>query len=123
MLKLFKSSKSEKEEKEKKTVSYSLRGGLAWFHLRADGRMEPLKVVEAHGRGLAEPDSTYKWMGRKLKGDEYAFLRAADWMAKNLAVRTAELEEFRLKGEVVDAGWSWVEFNLGKAEGASKAYP
>ena len=49
-----------KEEKEKKTVSYSLRGGLAWFHLRADGRMEPLKVVEAHGRGLAEPDSTYK---------------------------------------------------------------
>ena len=106
-----------KEEKEKKTVSYSLRGGLAWFHLRADGRMEPLKVVEAHGRGLAEPDSTYKWMGRKLKGDEYAFLRAADWMAKNLAVRTAELEEFRLKGEVVDAGWSWVEFNLGKAEG------
>jgi len=38
-------------------------------------------------------------------------------MAMNLAVRTAELETFRLKGEVVDAGWSWVEFNLGKAEG------
>jgi len=109
-----------KEEKGEKTVSYSLKGGLAWFHLEVDERggwMVPLKVVEAHGVGQAEQDSIYKWRGKKVKGDEYAFRQAADWMAMNLAVRTAELETFRLKGEVVDAGWSWVEFNLGKAEG------
>lgn len=111
----------ETEEDKKKFVKYRLEGGLVWFKLKVSpegkGKVVLFAKIETHGSFSADMGTTHELEGRKVDGDTYAFAKASEWLAKNLAVKTAELEEFRLRAEVFEFARGMVGFNLGKREG------
>jgi hypothetical protein len=118
---LTKHSRKVTKTDEKKSVAYKLKGGIIWFKLKVspEGKcvIEPVATLETKGSRSADLGSTHKLEGQKVDADTYAFAAASDWLAKNLAVKTAELEEFRLKAEVFEFAGGMVGFNLGKKEG------
>ena len=115
------SRKVTETKEKKKFVKYKLEGGTVWFKLKVSpegkGKVGLLAELETHGSYSADLEGEYKRRGRKVDGDTYAFAEASNWLAKNLAVRTAELEEFRLKAEVFEFAGGMVGFILGKKEG------
>ena len=120
--KVTETTEKEKEKEEKKKfVRYKLKGGMVWFKLGVSpdgkGRVRMLTQLETDGSHSADLEGTYKLRGRKVDGDTYAFAEASNWLAKNLVVKTAELEEFRLRAEVFEFAGGMVGFNLGKKEG------
>lgn len=124
---------------KKKTVTYKMKGGLVWFHLKVEsgkGTVEVLRdktgkeiigFLETDVSTSADPDEEYSLgLGsisitvpgvKKVSGDTYAFEQTVEKFAKNLEVLTSQLWSFILKIEIREVDGGKAGFNLGKREG------
>ena len=137
----------EKGKGKKTSIRYKLTGGIVWFKLDVSpagkGSVRLLTQLETHSSYSADLKGIYKLQENanedipvpgagifklikktvtavsapSMDEDSYAFLKASQSLAKNLAIKTAELEEFCLSAQVFDYAGGMVGFNLGKREG------
>ncbi len=139
--------KNEEEKKKKTSIRYKLTGGIVWFKLdvspEGKGSVKFLTQLETRSSYSAELKGIYKLQENadedipipgdgifklikktvaalstsSMDEDRYAFSKASESLAKNLAIKTAQLEEFCLTAQVFDFAGGMVGFNLGKREG------
>ena len=127
------------KDTKKKTVTYKMKGGLVWFHLKVEGGKGTVEVLkdkagkkvvaflETSTSSSADPDEEYSLgLGlvsitapgaKKVPGDTFAFEQTVNKFAKNLEVLTSQLWPFILEHVVKEVDGGKVGFNLGKKEG------
>jgi|GEM_PF-2322729 len=104
----------ENDEKEMKyTTTISINGGILWFKINYDNgqtTVVPLLKKETSSSGLAVKNSAddSNWA---------AFTAAANNYARNLEVATKEIEDFKLRTQVVEVTGAQIGFNMGRKEG------
>lgn len=123
---------TEDEETKERTVNYRISGGVVWFKLEVDkeSRVKMIQMIETSSSGSADPDKEYAAttfgkataildvsIGEKIDGDGYAFRQTIDTFSKNIGLKVAEMDEFKLKTGLVDVAGSKISFPMGEAEG------
>ena len=106
-------AKKDDDDKMKYTASVSISGGILWFKIDyVDGKtnVRPLLQKETSSSGLA-----VKSNAKVAEWD--AFAAAADNYARNLEVATKEIEDFKLKTQVLEVTGTDIGFNMGRKEG------
>jgi hypothetical protein len=102
------------------TINYDLRGGIIWFAVKTGETGSNVQILvkkEAVGKSGAKRSASIGYKGRTLSGPEYAFVTAAEVLARNLRIATQEIPEFQLTNPLTETGHGWVEFGIGKKEG------
>ncbi len=107
-------TKAEEEDDEMKyTVTTTLSGGIFWFKIdyqNGQTSVHPLLKKETTSVGVAKR--------KNAKNAEWlAFENAAANYARNLENATKEIEEFKLKSQVMEVTGSRIGFNMGHREG------
>ncbi len=105
---------------DKNMVNYELHGGIIWFSVKtgeAGASVTLLVKKETVGKGAAKVDAQFTHKGKVINGKQYAFVTAAEVLARNLKVATQEIPEFQLTNPLANTGSGWVEFSMGKREG------
>lgn len=106
------------QKTEKRTVTYYLSGGVAWFKfvvLEDQVSIEALKIIRTDESASADPDTNYPFSS--LDGDTGAFVKASEGLAEKLKLETLNIDDFALKTGLVEVSGSKVRFPLGKKEG------
>lgn len=109
-----------KFSEDKKMYTCDVKGGLLWYHIDTASetpRVESILKQETHSLGKGKEDNTYRYSGKKLKGDEFALYTAVSNFARNLQVATQEIPAFKLSAQVAYVDRHKIDFNLGKKEG------
>ena len=111
------SLEAKKDDKEKKVVSYNasttISGGILWFKIDyTNGRAEvrPLLQKETSSTGYSSKHNA-------KEAEWNAFQAAADNYAANLEVATKDIEDFKLKTQVLEVNGANIGFNMGRKEG------
>ncbi len=102
------------------TINFDLRGGIIWFAVKTGetgAAVQLLVKQEAVGKGAAKRTAKISYHGQTLSGPQYAFVTAAEVLARNLRVATQQIPEFQLTNPLTATGRGWVEFGAGKKEG------
>lgn len=86
--------------------TYTIEGGIIWFHLGFHGETPFVKLRAA---------KTTKSLGFGSK--EHAYQSAVRNFARNLKVATQEIEEFKLQAPIAEIEGDNITFKLGKKEG------
>ena len=125
---------SAKKETEDKYLSITIYGGILWWQLKVDGsgNASVEKVLEAKTSGLSSIDpngknpltdkplyTEFKFGNEKWSTtpEQYAQNDAMLAFAKNLGVKTKEIEAFKLQAQIVEADGKKYAFPLGFKEG------
>ncbi|MCK4339936.1 MAG: hypothetical protein KAW87_08130 [Candidatus Cloacimonetes bacterium] len=118
---------SMKKEIKKKNISVNINGGLLWYQVKVDkdGNASVKKVlgVKTKGIGFATiGEKIYKKFrfGKEVletTEDQYAQYDAVLVWAKNLGVKTKEINAFKLQAQVVEVIGRKYSFPLGFLEG------
>ncbi len=126
--------KSATQKVEDKTLTFKMEGGIIWWQLKVDeaGNSSVVKIKEATTSGISslDPESKNSLTGessyaRFKFGDtkwpttpeQYAQNDAMLAFAKNLGVKTKEIDDFKLTAQIVEASGKSYGFNLGTKEG------
>jgi|WetSurMetagenome_2_1015567.scaffolds.fasta_scaffold00509_7 hypothetical protein len=94
--------------------------GIVWFRIITAGekaRAIPVVKSVTYSSGFSMKDRTYATTSGLVGYQEYAFRSAVKNAARNLAVATQQIPEFKLSGQIVDRGFMSVGVNMGKREG------
>jgi hypothetical protein len=94
--------------------------GIIWFSISTKGdRAVAVPVVKnfTYSSGFSVKDRRYATEAGFVDYKEFAFRTAVKNAARNLAVATQQIADFRLSGQVIDKGFMGVGVNLGKREG------
>ncbi len=110
-------SENLEAKKEDKVVEYTstvtISGGILWFKIDyIDGR--------AHVRPLLQKETSSTGFSNRHNAKEaewLAFKAAADNYANNLEVATKDIEDFKLKTQVLEVNGAKIGFNMGRKEG------
>ena len=115
------------QESEKTSVTVSIKGGLIWWQLVVgpDGEtsIEQVLSAETSGIGSAKTDSdtytSFKFGAEKwsTSPQQYAQNDGMLAFAKNLGVKTKEIDEFKLTAQIAEASGKTYGFPLGFREG------
>jgi len=98
--------KKEQSKKDKNKYTYTVEGGIIWFHVNMAGD-EPavnLKVAKTT-------------LSRGFGSDRFAYESAVENFARNLKVATQEIPEFKLSAAISEVDDGTIAFKLGKKEG------
>ncbi|MCF7825662.1 MAG: porin family protein [Candidatus Marinimicrobia bacterium] len=110
-------SESTQAEKVEDVMWYesqvSISGGILWFKIDYDDghtSIRPLLERATSSTGFAKK--------KNAKDAEWsAFTMAADNYARNLEVATKDIEDFKLKTQVMEVAGAHIGFNMGRKEG------
>ena len=126
--------KSATKKLEDKSLTFKMEGGIIWWQLVVDesGNSSVIKVKEATTSGMSSLDpeskssltgvssySHFKFGDKKwpTTPEQYAQNDAMLAFAKNLGVKTKEIDDFKLTAQIVEATGKSYGFNLGTKEG------
>ena len=123
-----------KQEKEAKEISVEIQGGILWYQLAVDpGGNYSIKMLvgaKTSGLGRASIGAKNRLTGKplykefkfgkevlKTTEEQYAQYDAVLAWAKNLGVKTKEIDAFKLQAQIVEASGNKYGFPLGFSEG------
>lgn len=105
---------AKKEEKVMKyTSTVTISGGILWFKIEYTNGQTSV-------RPLLQKETTSTGFSTKYNAKEaewIAFKGAADNYANNLEVATKDIEDFKLKTQVLEVNGAVIGFNMGRKEG------
>lgn len=122
-------------ERDGSNLKLKIEGGIIWWQVvvKSDGEVRIEKVLDATTSGENEIDLEAKNIltGKKRNYDEYSFgdftVKTTPEMyvqgdamltfAKNLGVKTKELDDFKLQAQIAEKIGNNYSFNLGLSEG------
>jgi len=114
------STKIETDKKGRSTIEYHLKGGILWFKvIFKDNKTSVIPVIKSSttSMGVARLDKSFKVDGKKVAGDEFAFISAAKNFARNLESITRAYPAFSLVFPIAEVEGSRVKAAMGRKEG------
>ncbi len=119
---------SIKKEQKEKDITVTIDGGILWYHLAVDkmtGDISIEKLVAATTKGIGSSTAddksynNYKFGNEQINttAQQYAQYDATLAWAKNLGVKTKEIDAFKLTAQIVEATRRKYSFSLGAKEG------
>lgn len=118
---------SAKQEVEKKSITVTINGGILWYQVKVDqdGNSSVAKLLTAKTKGFGSATSGSKSFKKYRFGKEvfntteeqYAQYDAILAFAKNLGVKTKEINAFKLQAQVMEVIGRKYSFPLGFLEG------
>ena len=118
---------SAKQEVEKKSITVTINGGILWYRVKVDqdGNSSVAKLLTAKTNGFGSATNGSKSFKKYRFGKEvfntteeqYAQYDAILAFAKNLGVKTKEINAFKLQAQVMEVIGRKYSFPLGFLEG------
>lgn len=118
---------SAKQEVEKKSITVTINGGILWYRVKVDqdGNSSVAKLLTAETNGFGSATNGSKSFKKYRFGKEvfntteeqYAQYDAILAFAKNLGVKTKEINAFKLQAQVMEVIGRKYSFPLGFFEG------
>ena len=126
--------KSATMEMDDNMLKFKMEGGIVWWQLKVDesGNSSVVKIKDATTSGISslDPESKSSLTGKSdyshfsfgdkkwpTTPEQYAQNDAMLAFAKNLGVKTKEIDDFKLTAQIVEATGKQYGFNLGTKEG------
>ncbi len=94
--------------------------GILWYRISRKGDKPKAKLMVKKmttSMGFAKTGKTFRYDGKTVKSEEFAYRSCVKNAARNLLVATQEIPDFRLSTQVIETDGPNVGFELGKKEG------